>query len=65
MDRVENHIRQLGKAEIPSRVVGDLTIEELKELDPVSYIRYGIVYLGLEDLDAVRDEIDRLLGEKE
>ena len=63
--RVENHIRQMGKTEIPSRVIGDLTIKELKALDPVSYIRYAIVYLGLEDLDAVRAEIDRLLRERE
>jgi len=40
-------------------------IEELKELDPVSYIRYAIVYLGLEDLDAVRGEIDRLLADRD
>jgi transcriptional repressor NrdR len=33
----------------------------LKELDHVAYIRYAIVYLGLDDLQAVRDEIDRLL----
>jgi len=65
VDRVEAHIRQMGKTEVPSRVIGDLTIEELKALDPVSYIRYAIVYLGLEDLEAVRAEIDRLLGERE
>lgn len=64
VDRVENHICEIGKAEVPSRTVGDLTIEELKALDPVSYIRYGIVYLGLEDLEAVRAEIDRLLEER-
>jgi transcriptional repressor NrdR len=64
VDRVENYICQLGKAEISSRVVGDKAIEELKALDPVSYIRYAIVYLGLEDLDAVRAEIDRLLAEQ-
>lgn len=65
VDLAENHIRQLGKAEISSRVIGDLVIEELKRLDPVSYIRYAIVYLGLEDLEAVRAEIDRLLDERE
>ena len=65
VDRVENHIRKMGKAEIPSRVIGDLVIEDLKALDPVSYIRYAIVYLGLEDLEAVRAEIDRLWGERE
>ena len=63
VDRVESQIRQMGKTEIPSRIIGDLTVKELKELDPVSYIRYAIVYLGLEDLEAVRAEIDRLLGE--
>jgi transcriptional repressor NrdR len=65
VDRVEAQLRQMGKTEIPSRVIGDLIIEELKALDPVSYIRYAIVYLGLEDLDAVRAEIDRLLGERD
>lgn len=64
VDRVENSIRQMGKAEVPSRTIGDLTIEGLKALDPVSYIRYAIVFLGLEDLEAVRDEIDRLLEER-
>jgi len=65
VDRVESQIRQMGKTEIPSRVIGDLTIKELKALDPVSYIRYTIVYLGLEDLEAVRAEIDRLLREQD
>lgn len=65
VDRVESHIRELGKTEISTRVIGDVVIEELKSLDPVSYIRYAIVYLGLEDLDAVRSEVNRLLGDQE
>jgi transcriptional repressor NrdR len=65
VDRVEARIQRMGKTEIPSRVIGDEVIAQLKELDPVSYIRYAIVYLGLEDLEAVRGEIDRLLGERE
>ena len=65
VDRVESQIRQMGKTEIPSRAIGDLTITELQALDPVSYIRSAIVYLGLDDLDAVRAEIDRLLAERE
>jgi transcriptional repressor NrdR len=61
VDRVEDRIRQMGKTEILSRVIGDLAIEELKDLDLVSYIRYAIVFLRLEDLKAVRKEINRLL----
>jgi len=64
-DRIEAFIRQIGKAEVSSRVIGDRMIEELKDLDPVSYIRYAIVYLGLDDLTAVRSEIDRLLAERQ
>ncbi len=62
-DRVEDYIRQTGKTEVPSKLIGDRVIAELRELDPVSYIRYAIVYLGLEDLEAVRAEINRLLEE--
>jgi transcriptional repressor NrdR len=58
---VESQLQRLGKAEISSRVVGDLVIEGLKELDQIAYIRYAIVYLRLDDLGALRNEIDRLL----
>jgi transcriptional repressor NrdR len=64
-DRVESHIRQMGKTEVPTRAIGDLVIEELKALDPVSYIRYAIIYLGLEDLEEVRTEVNRLLEDRE
>jgi transcriptional repressor NrdR len=39
----------------------DLVINGLKEMDQIAYIRYAIVYLGLDDLHALRKEIDHLL----
>ncbi|MBI4732577.1 MAG: transcriptional repressor NrdR [Chloroflexi bacterium] len=62
--QVEADLQKQGKAEISSRVVGDLVIKGLKELDQIAYIRYAIVYLRLSDLHALRSEIDRLLIEK-
>ncbi len=62
--QVEADLQKQGKAEISSRVVGDLVIKGLKELDQIAYIRYAIVYLRLSDLHALRSEIDRLLLEK-
>jgi transcriptional repressor NrdR len=59
--QVESKLQKLGKAEVSSRVVGDLVMETLKEVDQVAYIRYAIVYLGLHDLQSIRTEIDRLL----
>jgi transcriptional repressor NrdR len=63
LGQVEAALQRLGKSEISSRVVGDLVIKGLKELDQIAYIRYAIVYLRLDDLHALRNEIDRLLLE--
>jgi transcriptional repressor NrdR len=59
--QVESELQRLGKAEVSSRVVGDLVIRGLKEMDQIAYIRYAIVYLRLDDLHALRNEINRLL----
>ncbi|HVN54280.1 MAG TPA: transcriptional regulator NrdR [Anaerolineaceae bacterium] len=58
---IESALQKMGRAEVSSRVVGDMVISGLKELDHIAYIRYAIVYLHLGDLHAIRDEIDRLL----
>jgi transcriptional repressor NrdR len=58
---IEATLQTMGEVEVSSRVVGDMVIARLKELDHIAYIRYAIVYLGLDDLKAVRDEIDHLL----
>lgn len=60
---IEAELQQIGKAEVPSRLVGDKVIRKLKEIDEVAYIRYAIVYLRLDDLESIQDEIDRLLEE--
>jgi len=59
--QVESDLQKMGKAEVSSRVVGDLVINRLKEMDQIAYIRYAIVYLRLSDLHSLRNEIDRLL----
>ena len=58
---IESTLQALGRSEVSSRVVGDMVIAGLKELDQVAYVRYAIVYLGLDDLQSIRGEIDRLL----
>jgi transcriptional repressor NrdR len=58
---IEATLQTMGRAEVSSRVVGDMVIAGLKGLDQIAYIRYAIVYLGLDDLRSLREEIDRLL----
>lgn len=59
--QIESELQKMGKAEVSSRVVGDMVIKGLKELDQIAYIRYAIVYLRMDDLHALRKEIDQLL----
>lgn len=61
VNETEFELQRIGKAEVSSRYVGDLVIKKLRELDQVAYIRFATVYLRLDDLGAVRDEINRLL----
>lgn len=61
VNKVEHKLQQLGRSEITSRVIGDMVINGLKKIDLIAYIRYASVYLQMEDLHAIRDEIDRLL----
>ncbi len=61
VNRIETHLQHLGRDEVSSRIVGDMVINTLKEIDPIAYIRYAIVYLGLDSLTSVRDMIDGML----
>ncbi|MBW6465771.1 MAG: transcriptional regulator NrdR [Brevefilum sp.] len=61
---IEAGLQRMGKSEVPSRVVGDMVVQGLKELDYIAYIRYAIVYLQLDDLKDIRLEIDRLLSDE-
>ncbi|MEN6436621.1 MAG: transcriptional regulator NrdR [Anaerolineaceae bacterium] len=58
---IESRLQQLSKAEVPSRLVGDMVIDGLKTLDLIAYVRYAIVYLNMDDLHTIRNEIDELL----
>ncbi len=60
---VESSLQKLGKPEIPSRLIGDMVIKGLKEMDQIAYIRYASVYLRFGDLQSIRSEIDRLLSD--
>ncbi len=64
VDKIEEHLIGQGKAEVRSEVIGQMVLERLKELDPLAYIRFAIVYLEIEDLQALGRELDRLMGER-
>ncbi len=62
VNQIELDIQQTGQAEIESKQIGDGVIRRLRELDEVAYIRYAIVYMQLNDLQAIKAEINRYLN---
>lgn len=55
-----NRLRALGEREVPARLIGDLVMEELRHLDEVAYVRFASVYRSFQDVDAFREEIERM-----
>jgi transcriptional repressor NrdR len=60
--QIEEVLASLGRAEVPSSMLGKLVLDQLAELDQVAYIRFASVYLEMNDLNEIRAEIDRLMG---
>ena len=60
MNRIKKSLRMLGEREVDSRYIGELAMEELKNLDQVAYVRYASVYRSFQDVYAFREEIERL-----
>jgi transcriptional repressor NrdR len=58
--RIRHKLRALGEREVRSRTLGDFVMEELRHLDEVAYVRFASVYHSFQDLDAFREEIERL-----
>jgi len=53
-------LRTMGEREVPSRLIGELVMEELRALDEVAYVRFASVYRRFQDITEFEDEIRRL-----
>jgi transcriptional repressor NrdR len=61
-DGIEGELYQTGKAEVTSRVIGDLVMARLKKLDHIAYIRFASVYRDFADITTLKEEVDSLAG---
>ena len=54
-----------GEREVDSRLVGDWVMDALRELDEVAYVRFASVYRSFQDVNAFREEIERMENKSE
>jgi transcriptional repressor NrdR len=65
IDDLEATIRASGTAEVAADRIGEMVLERLATLDPMSYLRFKIVYAHLGDPDALYDELATLVRRRE
>ena len=58
--RLEQRLLALGEREVPSRVIGELVMRELKKMDDVAYIRFASVYEDFQRIDDFREAIQQV-----
>jgi len=63
INRIKHRLRASGEREVASRQVGEWVMHELRELDEVAYVRFASVYRSFQDVNAFREEIERLQRE--
>jgi transcriptional repressor NrdR len=60
IDRIKHRLRATGEREVNSRTVGELVMDELRDLDDVAYVRFASVYRSFQDVDEFRREIEAM-----
>jgi transcriptional repressor NrdR len=63
VSEVENHIAANFESEVESRAIGELAMQQLRELDQVAYVRFASVYRQFEDVHDFVDELKPMLSE--
>ena len=57
INHIKSQLRATGEREVPSKMIGNLVMEQLKKLDKVAYIRFASVYRSFEDIKEFGEEI--------
>ena len=60
LGRLVHKLRTMGEREVPSRMIGEFVMEELRGLDEVAYVRFASVYRSFQDVTEFQDEIRKL-----
>lgn len=65
VDEVELDVFNMEEKEIPSRVIGELVMNKLKDLEAVAYVRFASVYREFKDINTFMDELKSVLSIEE
>ena len=61
VDHVERRVREKGVTEISSTVIGEYVMEDLAQVDEISYIRFASVYRQFKDMSVFLQELQQIV----
>lgn len=61
---IETSLQNSLDREVQTELIGELTMEKLKSIDEVAYVRFASVYRQFKDINTFMDELTKLLNEK-
>ena len=64
VDDIEAKLQNSLDREVTSKLIGEYTMELLKNVDEVSYVRFASVYRQFKDINTFMEELNKLLKEK-
>ncbi|WEK53208.1 MAG: transcriptional regulator NrdR [Candidatus Cohnella colombiensis] len=62
VSEVEREIRNTAQAEVESRMIGELLMEQLYRVDEVAYVRFASVYRQFKDINMFLKELNGLMS---
>ena len=60
ISRISRKVQKLGEREIQSRILGEIVMLELREIDEIAFVRYASVYRRFQDIEEFEKEIESL-----
>ena len=64
-DNAESMVQESSEREMPTRIIGEMIMKELRNLDKVAYVRFASVYLDFKDVQEFMSELKDLLKGRE
>ncbi|MGI5840699.1 MAG: transcriptional regulator NrdR [Patescibacteria group bacterium] len=64
IDEIEKKLLNWEKVEIPSREIGLMVMNKLKDIDPVAYIRFATVYLDIKSIEDFKNLVVEFQNKK-
>lgn len=60
VNSIQRRLETLGESEIPSKVIGEMAMEQLAQLDQVGYVRFASVYRNFREAKDFEDFVESI-----